>query len=105
MQKGIEYFQHAIEKDPNDALAYARLGNCFSSMNRRVEAKEALLKALQLDKDLGEHTPVGFFRFVYEWDFAGAEGNFCLLVMPWNVRNARAASRQLRIQDQPTGRS
>jgi adenylate cyclase len=77
VQKGAEYFRQAIEKDPNYALAYAGLGDCHNYMNERDGAKQALLKALQLDDNLGEaHASLGFFRFLYDWDFAGAETEF-----------------------------
>jgi len=77
VQKGVEYFQQAIERDPNYALAYAGLGDCHNYMNQRDEAKQALLTALALDETLGEaHASLGFFRFLYDWDFLGAENEF-----------------------------
>jgi adenylate cyclase len=77
VQKGLEYFQQAIEKDADYALAYAALGDCHNYMNQRNEAKQALLNALQLDDTLGEaHASLGFFRFLYDWDFSGAENAF-----------------------------
>jgi TolB-like protein/Tfp pilus assembly protein PilF len=77
VRKSAHYFQQAIEKDPNYALAYAGLGDCHNYLNEREAAKEALLKAIQLDNDLGEaHASLGFFRFLYDWDFAGAEKEF-----------------------------
>jgi tetratricopeptide (TPR) repeat protein len=46
-------------------------------MDRRDEARQALLKALDLDETLGEaHASLGFFRFLYDWDFPGAEAEF-----------------------------
>jgi len=79
VQKGVEYFQQAIEKDPNYALAYAGLGDCHNYLAQREEAKQAVLKALELDETLGEaHASLGFFRFLYDWDFAGAEIEFKL---------------------------
>ena len=77
VQKGAEYFQQAIEKDPNYALAYAGLADCQTYLAKRDEAKQAIAKALELDDDLGEaHASLGFFRFLYDWDFAGAEAEF-----------------------------
>jgi DNA-binding winged helix-turn-helix (wHTH) protein/tetratricopeptide (TPR) repeat protein len=77
VQKGIEYFQRAIEQDPNYALAYAGLGDCHNYLAHREDAKKAVLKALELDETLGEaHASLGFFRFLYDWDFAGAEKEF-----------------------------
>ncbi|MDQ3665220.1 MAG: winged helix-turn-helix domain-containing protein [Acidobacteriota bacterium] len=77
VQKGVEYFQQAVEKDPNYALAYAGLGDCHNYLAHRDEAKKAVLKALELDERLGEaHGSLGFFRFLYDWDFTGAESEF-----------------------------
>jgi adenylate cyclase len=77
VQKSIELFQQATEKDPHYALAYAALGDGHNYMNQRDEAKQSLLRALELDESLGEaHASLGFFRFLYEWDFAGAESEF-----------------------------
>lgn len=75
--KGIEYFNQAIERDPSYALAYAGLGDCHNYLAARDQAKKAVLKALELDENLGEaHASLGFFRFLYDWDFAGAEREF-----------------------------
>jgi TolB-like protein/tetratricopeptide (TPR) repeat protein len=77
VQKGVEYFQEAIDKDPSYALAFAGLADCHNYLAHRDEAKKAVLKALELDETLGEaHASLGFFRFLYDWDFAGAEREF-----------------------------
>jgi TolB-like protein/tetratricopeptide (TPR) repeat protein len=77
VQRGVEYFQQAVEKDPNYALAYAGLGDCHNYLAHRDEAKQAVLKALELDESLGEaHGTLGFFRFLYDWDFMDAEREF-----------------------------
>ena len=57
MKKGLEYFQQAIDKDPQYALAYAGLADSYlflvlggaPSSEMIPEAREAALKALQLD--------------------------------------------------------
>jgi TolB-like protein len=77
VQKGVEHFQQAIDRDANYALAYAGLGDCHNYLAHRDEAKKAVMKALELDEKLGEaHASLGFFRFLYDWDFAGAEVEF-----------------------------
>lgn len=77
VEKGIEYFQQAIDKDPNYAFAHAGLGDCHNYLANRVEAKQAVLKAVELDDRLGEaHASLGWYRFLYDWDFAGAEREF-----------------------------
>jgi TolB-like protein/lipoprotein NlpI len=77
VQKGIEHHKQAIEKDPRYALAYAALGDCYNYFAQPVEAKQAVSKALELDETLGEaYASLGFLKFVYDWDFAGAESEF-----------------------------
>lgn len=79
--KGAEYFRQAIENDPAYAIAYAGLADCYNYLNQSEEAKHAVLKALELDANLGEaHASLGFHRFLYEWDFAGAENEFAQAV-------------------------
>ena len=74
VQKGLELFQQAIEKDPAYALAYTGLLDCHTYLNQPVEGKKAAAKALELDPTLGEaHASLGFFKFLYDWDFPGAE--------------------------------
>jgi DNA-binding winged helix-turn-helix (wHTH) protein/tetratricopeptide (TPR) repeat protein len=81
VQKGSEHFKQAVEKDPHYALAYAGLGDCHNYLGHGAAAKEAVSKALELDAELGEaHASLGFFRFLYDWDFAGAEREFALAV-------------------------
>jgi len=88
LTKAIEYFQLAIEKDPNYALAYAGLADCYSIIGSAIvgtvpsqdvapKAKAAAVKALQLDDTLAEaHTSLATVRFNYDWDWAGAAGGF-----------------------------
>ena len=77
VQKGIDHFQQAIEKDPHYALAYTGLIDCNNYLAKPAEAKQAAIKALELDHTLGEaHASLGFFKFLYDWDFAGAEREF-----------------------------
>src|SRR3989442_13410849 len=77
MKKGIEHHQQAVEKDPHYALAYAGLADCYNYFAKPVEAKQAVSKALELDDALGEaHGSLGFLKFVYDWDFLGAEAEF-----------------------------
>jgi tetratricopeptide (TPR) repeat protein len=81
--KGIDYFQQATAKDPTYALAYSGLADCYSGRAnggfvppREVypKAKEAALKALELDDTLAEaHTSLAFIKTDYEWDWSGAE--------------------------------
>jgi eukaryotic-like serine/threonine-protein kinase len=82
LNKGIEYFQQAIAKDPTYALAYAGLADCYRGLGfygfvRPKEtyprAKEAALKALEIDDTLAEaHTSLSGIMTDYDWDWAGA---------------------------------
>ena len=77
VQTAIDHLQQAIEQDPTYALAYAALGDCHNYMAHRDEARHAVLQALDLDETLGEaHASLGFFKFLYDWDFSGAEEEF-----------------------------
>ncbi len=86
LKKSIDYFNQAIEKDPNYALAYAGLadgysllvGNYFMSpVDGFPKAKVAALRALQLDNELAEaHTSLAIILEGYEWDWTGSEREY-----------------------------
>jgi TolB-like protein/DNA-binding winged helix-turn-helix (wHTH) protein/Tfp pilus assembly protein PilF len=81
---GREYFEQAIQKDPNYALAYAGLADSYAWGRAGLPPEEALrraraaaTKALQLDSTLGEpHAALAQVKFVNDWDWAGAEAEF-----------------------------
>lgn len=76
-RRGLEYFQKAVEKDPNYALAYVGLINSHTSLGSPIEAKRAAKKALELDPLLGEaHASLAFAAFLYDWDWENAESEF-----------------------------
>jgi TolB-like protein/Tfp pilus assembly protein PilF len=80
--KAIAFYQEALKRDPNYALAYAGLANAYallpyytSASQRDVlpKAKEAALKALQLDPNLAEaHAAFGKVLYFGEIDLAGS---------------------------------
>ena len=80
--KAIGFFEQAIARDPNYALAYAGLANAYvilpfwTNANRRdsnTRAKEAALKALSLDSNVAEaHLALGKVLFFSELDLPGA---------------------------------
>ncbi len=86
MNKGVEYFQQAIEKDPNYALAYAGLADSYAMLGAygllRPEtayprARTAATKAIELDDTLAEpHTSLLAVKLDYDWDWPGAEAEF-----------------------------
>jgi TolB-like protein/Flp pilus assembly protein TadD len=74
VRKAQEFFQQAVDLDSGYALAYTGLMNSYTSLNQPVEARKAAARALELDPDLGEaHAALGFLKFLYDWDFSGAE--------------------------------
>ena len=86
LQRGMEFFQQAIERDPEFALPYAGLADCYNMMAfynfipPRVgfpQGKEAARKALEFDPELAEaHASLGWARSFFDWDWAGAERCF-----------------------------
>jgi serine/threonine protein kinase/Tfp pilus assembly protein PilF len=75
-QTAIEYFNAAKEKDPDYALAYVGLADCYN-LSGSMEGKAAAEKALQLDDSLAEaHASLAYAKQNYDWDFAGAEREF-----------------------------
>jgi len=85
-QKAIDYFRQAIEKDPNYALAYTGLADCYSFLSSQgirsprdvfPLAKDAATKAIQIDNSLSEaHTSLAYVKLYYDWDWAGAESEY-----------------------------
>jgi TolB-like protein/Tfp pilus assembly protein PilF len=81
-KRAIECFQQAIVIDPNYALAYSGLADCYmhaSSYNAVPpkeyipKAEEAALKALEIDDTLAEaHLALGYHR-IQIWDWSEAE--------------------------------
>ncbi|HYK90817.1 MAG TPA: winged helix-turn-helix domain-containing protein [Acidobacteriota bacterium] len=84
--KGIDCFQQAIGSDPNYALAYAGLADCYAIQGVYEElppkltfpkAKESAMRALDIDENLAEaHTSLAFARQHYDWDWPGAEREY-----------------------------
>jgi len=80
--KAIAFYEQAIARDPNYALAYAGLAKAYillpfyAGADRRdasVKAKDAALKALRLDLNLAEaHAALGKVLFFSEIDLPGA---------------------------------
>jgi serine/threonine-protein kinase len=85
MKKGAEYFNQAIAKDPNYALAYAGLADCYAllyeysaapSSDLYPKANAAAMRALELDDSLAEaHTSLAA-AYEYEWNWNEAEKQY-----------------------------
>ena len=87
VNKAMAYFQQAIDRDPNYALAYAGLADCYyvtffnnfttSQAESAAKSRAAAMKALELDPSLAEtHVSMGQVLEIFDWDFAGAEREF-----------------------------
>jgi len=86
LDKSIEYYKRALEIDPNFALAYSGIATTYTtyawygySSRRDVIplAKEAAMKALEIDNTLGEaHAELAFARLVIDWDWSESEKGF-----------------------------
>jgi len=85
LAKSRDYFEQAIQRSPNFALAYAGLSNSYSILSavptaaiRPAEAmpkaKEAAENALRLDPDSAEaQAAIALVRQSYDYDLDGAE--------------------------------
>lgn len=86
LQRGIAYFEQAIERDPSNALAYAGLADSYfvraisgalPTADAMPKAKAAALKALELDDSLAEaHTSLAQVTANYEWNWEKAEAEY-----------------------------
>jgi len=84
-KRANDYFQQAVAKDPNYALAFAELADSFAGMaaSSEVDQKEYLSKAenaarraLELDENLPDtHKALGFLA-THAWKWAAAEQYF-----------------------------
>ena len=85
-QRAAQYFNQAIARDPNYALAYAGLSDTYASaaVNNWIPSREAfpmaktaVRKALELDSSLAEvHVTSGAITMLYDLDWAAAEREY-----------------------------
>jgi serine/threonine protein kinase/tetratricopeptide (TPR) repeat protein len=84
LKKAIDQFQQAADRDPNYALAYVGLADCYSLLEiyagtpgseTHLKAKAFARRALQLDGSLAEaHTSLAFAdASLWQWEEAEAE--------------------------------
>lgn len=86
LRKAQRYFEDAIQKDSNFALAYAGLADTYvflayaGALQKDLayrSAKDALAKALQLDDSIGEtHDTLGALSSFFDWDWETADREF-----------------------------
>jgi tetratricopeptide (TPR) repeat protein len=86
LRQAADYFQQAIEKDPNYARAYAGLADSLALLgtwnygparDSMPKARDAALKALQIDESLAEaHASLALIAEQYDYDWQTAEKEF-----------------------------
>lgn len=85
IKKAIEQFQQAIDGDPNYALGYVGLADCYTALEQygNVPSSESLPKArafvdraLQLDDSLGEAHASSAIIYQNQWRWVEAEEEF-----------------------------
>ncbi|MFQ6094138.1 MAG: protein kinase, partial [bacterium] len=84
--RSIEYFQEALEEEPDYAEAYAGLADAYamlegydviSPIEAYREGKAAAIRALEIKSTLAEaHTSLAWTKMWYDWDWAGAEKEY-----------------------------
>jgi len=84
-KKGLSYFEQSVDEDPHFALAHLGLAQSYFKMvdwgcpplseyETLQKSKAAILKAIELDPNLGAaHEWLGRQAFYYEWDWPKAE--------------------------------
>ena len=87
-RKSLEYFQQAVEKQPDYALAYAGMAEAYETAAGSAQgalspreafprAKAAAMRAVELDSTLAEpHVSLAWSSFVFDRDWATAENQF-----------------------------
>lgn len=84
--KAAEYYNEAIIKDSEYALAYTGLASCYLNLwffshlppeESLPKMKEATFRSLEIDDEIAEsHVSLARMKFWYEWDFKGADREF-----------------------------
>ncbi|MGD0754742.1 MAG: hypothetical protein ABR927_06735 [Bacteroidales bacterium] len=90
VKKSIEYFEKAIAKDPDYALAYTGLADTYLILTfyrwlpnpeGYVKAKKYALRALEIDKNLAEaHAALGWLLCYSEWKWEEARKELKLAI-------------------------
>jgi serine/threonine-protein kinase len=87
-RRGIDFFEQALTKDPNYALAYTGIADCWAMLafdyfggvapgEGMPRAKAAALKALELDDSLAEaRSPLAVVAMLHDWDYVASEQQF-----------------------------
>ena len=86
IRKAIEFYQKAIDVDPNYAIAYAGMADAYrvlpiaynvAPQEAIPKAKAAASKALEIDEELAEaHIVMGWIAFMFDYNWQTAEKEF-----------------------------
>ena len=86
LQKALDSFARAIEKDPNYAAPLTGIADCNNMLawygitpprEAFAAARQAALRALSIDGYSAEaHTSLAFIKLFHDWDWRGAEQGF-----------------------------
>ncbi|MGE5209074.1 MAG: protein kinase domain-containing protein [Alphaproteobacteria bacterium] len=86
LEQSLGFFRQALDLDPTYASAYSGIADAYALLvwqeqrprNQFIpRAKAAAIQALEIDEMLAEpHATLGYLKFWYDWDFAGAESEF-----------------------------
>jgi TolB-like protein/Tfp pilus assembly protein PilF len=86
LETALQYYELALEKDPDSALAYAGIAGVWACNQQMSwappreagpKAKAAALKAVELDEELAEaHSSLSGVLCWTDWDWEGAEAAF-----------------------------
>ena len=100
-KRAIEFFEKAIEKQPDYAPAYAEMASCWGCLwffgiiaaePAVTNCKTATRRALAIDENLAEaHLPLALMEFFYDWEWEQAEQSFKQAIA-LNPNNAEALS-------------
>jgi tetratricopeptide (TPR) repeat protein len=86
LRQSVEFYNQAIEKDPNYALAYSGLADSYGlfaiysvalPQESMPQAKAAAVRAIEIDDSLAEaHSALGVYLSMYSWNQPAAEREF-----------------------------
>jgi TolB-like protein/Tfp pilus assembly protein PilF len=84
--KALKYYQAAIDRDPEYAPAYAGIADVYEiagfysaipPKEAHEKSRAAITKALEFAPGYADaHASIAYGKFLYEWDFDGAEAAF-----------------------------
>jgi TolB-like protein/Tfp pilus assembly protein PilF/predicted Ser/Thr protein kinase len=83
--KALQYFKEAIDKNPGDARLYVAVAKAYFALRTYYsspaevmpQAKQAALKALELDPNLASaHVAMGDVSLIFDWNWSAAESEY-----------------------------